>query len=180
MLLVIYCLCLHYSKILQWCKVTFYISSVLCGLFNSESWRKKINCCCHIFLSDVRLKMALHICINTCLFKCDQHTCCPCLSCHLWGGSSGLSPWGVKHNIKHFSYFHIPDVLRVFIWWTALSTEQWDAHLFDWFLVVDRVNYADNICLSTQTLALTVDAYRKYTEWHEGKTEVTPTLDISW
>lgn len=136
--------------------------------------KEKINCCCHIFLSDVRSRMALYICVNTCLFKCHQHTCCPCLSCHLWGGSSGLSPWGVKHNIKHFSRENIHDKLllifiyifdQVFIWWTALSTERWEAHLFDWFLVVDRVNYADNICLSTQTLALTGDAYRKYTKW---------------
>lgn len=78
--------------------------------------KEKINCCCHIFLSDARSRMALHICINTCLFKCHQHTCCPCLSCRLWGGSSGLSPWGVKHNIKHFSRENIHDkLLLIFI-----------------------------------------------------------------
>ncbi len=58
-----------------------------------------------------------------------KHTCYPCPSCHLWGGSSGLSPRGVKHNIKHCSranvhykhsaLFQIPDILQLCIWWTA-------------------------------------------------------------
>lgn len=44
---------------------------------------------------------------HTLIPKWHKHTCYPCLSCHLWGESNGLSPIGANHTIKHCSQENI-------------------------------------------------------------------------
>lgn len=70
---------------------------------------------------------------KTHLLKSQEHTCYPCLSCHLWGGSSGLSPRGVKHNIKHKLIFSLRTWIYAascfkfgtyFSWLNMLNTEK--------------------------------------------------------
>lgn len=83
-----------------------------------------------------------------------------------------------KHSSESETHF-----LRLSWWHTAVMclihcAERNQAHLFNGLLVVDRVNYADHICLSRQIAILTLGL--QTLQARMSAREVKPTFDISW